>query len=399
MRKGHRIEIAGITGALACLVMIIFCGSARAEWGMGNLKIYPEFSVAETYRSNIYQTQSDRKSDWITTTRAGARMEYKFGAKHMLTMGYNAGFLNYTHNTTNNYWDHVAHSLLSLNFPGGLEVNLGTRFLKSTIEQTATVAHTRPYERSFTDFSTAYRFADRWKAEAKYNREQLSFDHTVDKGQNFWQNLYGGVMYYRFTARTSALTEYNYVQKTFPNNRVANSSSNNMYFGVAFDPAGKLRGDFKAGYGWKQFDHDLATRDNSPKNWIMAANLIQDFTKYTSVSFNAARSFYDDTDFGNASYIGTGAGATFQHFFTQKIGSTATAIYRYNEYLDYNADPVTAQQKKRVDKRWDFGVGAIYRMNRWIEGRLEYQYITKNSNFETYSFDENRVMLKIIVTP
>ena len=395
--RHRKKETIGI--GIAALVMVLFLsGTAFSEWGYGNLKIYPEFSVAETYRSNIYQTQTNRQSDWITTTRAGGRLEYKFGP-HKLTLGYNAGWLAYANNSSNNYWDHNAMSLLNMNFPGGLEVNLGSRFIKSTIEQTATVTHPRPYERSYTDFSTAYKFADRWKIQALYNREQLSFDHQADVAQDYWQNLYGGQMYYRFTARTSALVEYDYVTKTFQNNRASNSYSNNVYGGFSFDPAGRLRGDAKVGYGWKQFDNTMPNRNNKPDNWIMAINLVDEFSKSTSLSFNATRSLYDDSDFGNASYLGTGLGATFQHFFTGKLGGTATAIYRYNTYLDYNADPVTGLMKKRIDKRWDLGLGAIYKMNRWLETRLEYTYITKNSNFETYSFDENRVMFRIIVTP
>ena len=106
----------------------------------------------------------------------------------------------------------------------------------------------------------------------------------------------------------------------------------------------------------------------------------------------------DDTNFGNASYESTLAAATFQHFFTDKIGATATVQYWLSDYLDNFTEPVTGISKQRTDKRWDLGAGLIYKVQKWLETRLEYQYINRNSNFETYSFDENRIMFKILLS-
>ncbi len=398
MKHGRFEEILGIVISI-CMMIISACGDAWSEINLGRLKIYPELSLTETYRSNIYQTQSDTKSDFITTTRPGIRLDYQFGARHSLTMEYNAGWLSYARYSKNNYWDQRANGLLKLDFAGGLEFTLGNRFTKSVLEQTATVGRQRPYQQNITDTSLAYRFADRWKAQAKYSRDAMSFDHYYDRTADYLQDLFGGVMYYRFTGRTAALLEYDRVMKNFDRNDSSNSKSDNVYFGLTFDPAGKLQGEFKAGYGWKKFVHDVANRDNSPKTWIVLGNVTQNFTPYTSLSFLASRQLNDDTDFGNASYENTRASATLQHFFTGKLGGTATATYQLSNYLDNYTEPVTNASKKRKDNRWELGGGMIYKMQKWLEVRLEYQYINKQSNFETYSFDENRVLFKIAWTP
>ncbi len=379
--------------------MLLSAGASWSELRLDRLKIAPELSVTETYRSNIYQTQSDTKADFITTIRPGIRLDYQFGPKHNLTLGYNAGWLNYARYSTNNYWDQKANGLLNLNFAGGIEIVLGDQFTKSVMEQTATVGYQRAYQQNVTDASVAYRFADRWKAQVKYNRDSMAFDHVRDRPFDYLQDLYGAVMYYRFTGRTSALLEYDHIVKTFDQDDVSNSTSENVYLGVAFDPMGKLQGEFKAGYGWKKFLHDLAARNNNPSTWIVSGSVTQNFSPHTKLTFTAQRLFVDDTASANASYESTLAGLTFQHFFTDKVGATATAQYWLSDYLDDSTEPVTGISRKRTDKRWDVGAGVIYKIQKWLETRLEYQYINRNSNFETWSFDENRFMFKIVWTP
>lgn len=398
MRKKRITEIAGV-GLMASVMTLLLCNTAFSEMRMGRLKIYPELSLSETYRSNIYQTETERKSDFVTTLRPGFRADYQFGARHLLSLGYNAGWLSYAKYSTNNYWDHRANGLLELNFPGGLEFALSHNFVKSTMEKTATTGRQRRYQENISNGSAAYKFTDRWKVEGKYNRDDLSFDSSRDRGESYLEEIFGGSMYYRFTPRTSALFEYDYVIKDFDAMDISDHKDSNLYLGVAFDPMGKLQGSFKAGYGWKRFDNRVAGRDNNPESWIVLANLTENFTSYTSLSFVATRALLDDTDSANASYAMTSAGATFQHFFTGKVGGFAMANYRQNDYLDDRPDPVTGNLKKRLDKQWNLGGGLIYRIQKWLETRIEYEYITKDSNFSTYSFNENKVMFKIVFTP
>ena len=40
----------------------------------------------------------------------------------------------------------------------------------------------------------------------------------------------------------------------------------------------------------------------------------------------------------------------------------------------------------------------FYRIQKWLETRLEYQYTNKDSNFRAYEYDENKVTFKISIT-
>jgi hypothetical protein len=169
------------------------------------------------------------------------------------------------------------------------------------------------------------------------------------------------------------------------------------YLGVAFDPVGKLRGSFKVGYGWKEFDTNVAGRDNSPRNWIMAGQLVDDLDSRTSLTLDAIRALADDTQVLNASYVNTWVTLALQHFFTGKIGATATISYRERDYLDNLTEPVTGTLKKRNDQIWTGGAAGFYNIQKWLQARLEYQYSDAKSNFNQYSYTDHRVIFKIML--
>ena len=89
----------------------------------------------------------------------------------------------------------------------------------------------------------------------------------------------------------------------------------------------------------------MAGRDNSPRNWIMAVQLVDDFDPKTSLTLDALRALADDIDVGNASYVNTLASLTLQHFFTGKIGAAAAVSYQERDYLDNLTEPVTGALK------------------------------------------------------
>jgi len=389
------------TTIITCIFLFItsFALYARAEIKYGNIRIYPEIYVQEMFRDNIYQTQRDKNSDFITTIAPSLTMAYLFGP-NSFRIGYRAGFLQYARFSKNNYVDQNGFTSLNLRFPSGLDIDAQYDYKNSVRERTAEIARQRPYEESIGNLGVAYKFADRWKARAFWTYDDLAFkSDRFDRTESYTQNTYGAQLYYRLTARMSTLVEYNYIYKDFFSSDNSDHKDNLIYAGVAFDPAGKLKGELKGGYGWKKFKNSLAGRNNSPKTWIIAMNATQDFTKRTSLALNASRGFQDDTDFGNASYTATSVSLALQHMLTSKIGGVIGGGFSENAYLDDTREPVTNVLKKRTDKIWSANVGLFYNIQRWLEARLEYSYQDKDSNFQNYSFRENRVWFRVKFSP
>ena len=387
-----------VIGLLIGALSILLVGPVRADIRYQNFTLLPGLDLQETFRSNVFMTQSDKKSDYVTTVTPSMGLKYLFG-QSSFDLGYKVGFVNFAKYSANNYQDHRANALLHLVAPGGLEFTLGDNFTKSVLERMQLMTHQEPFHQNLLNAAAAYSFADRWKIEAKYNRDDLALDESRDRGADYTNNLVGTSLYYRFLPRMSGLVEYDYAVKDFTYDHVADHKDKLAYLGVAFDPVGKLKGTFKVGYDWKEFDTAVAGRDNSPRSWIMAGKLVDDFDARTSLTLDAFRALADDTLVANASYVYTATALTLQHLFTTKIGSSATISYQEREYLDNQTEPVTGQLKKRHDEIWSGGVAGFYNIQKWLQARLEYQYLDDKSNFDKYSYIDNRIIFKLIFAP
>lgn len=232
---------------LGCAASIMLFSESQAAIGTGRLTLLPELALQETYRSNIYQTESDKKSDYITTITPGLGLKYKFG-RSSFDLNYRVGFLNFARYSSNNYQDHRANGLLNLVTSGGLQLTLGNNFTKSTLERTGVITRQRPYHFNTFNAAAGYGFADRWKVEAKYVRDDQAFSSSLDRASEYTNSLYGMSLYYRFLPRVSGLIEYDYAVKSFnSSSRISDHKDHLAYLGLAFDPAGKLKGSAKAG--------------------------------------------------------------------------------------------------------------------------------------------------------
>lgn len=370
-----------------------------AELRLGNLKIYPEIGIEEMYRTNIYQTEWNTKSDFITSILPGIRGQYVFGGKHSLDAGYSGVGKYYSHYSENDYWKNTAWGTLSLRFNGGLDVSAEHRYINDWLERSAFMPRQRHYVENVSGALAAYRFADRWKVQAYYMRDDYSMSSLRDSIYSYLSNLYGGALLYRFTPRTSGVVEYQYITRSYDDFDIYDSTVNQVFVGVNFDPEGKLAGKAKLGYGWKEFDKSLPGRSTKSNTWVAEANLVQNFTKYTSLAISALRAFQDDNDYNNTPLYRTNASLTLQHFFTAKIGGTAVAGYENADYQKETVEPLLGVFKRREDNIYRTGIGGFYNIQKYLKVRLEYSYIKRDSNFKGYSFDENMVMFRIVYSP
>lgn len=394
MKKGVLVIVAA-----AGLLILSLRNNCSAELRLGNFRIYPEIGVEEMYRSNIFQTEDNRKSDFITSILPGVRAQYLFGRNHSLDFGYAGDWNNYARHTGDNYWNHKVWGNLSLRFPGGLDLAAEHRYINNWLEKSTFVDHQRHFIEHVSGATAAYRFADRWKAQLQYTRDDYNMSSSRDRLYSYTSNLYGGSMFYRFTARTAGLVEYQHIDKQFDRGDIFDSRVNQVFLGLDFDPAGKLTGHFKFGYGWKEFDKRLAGRSTRSSTYVANANLVQNFTTYTSLGLSGMRAFEDDGDYGNEPLYRTAASLTLQHYFTTKIGATAMGSYNRSEYQEATVEPITGSFRKRTDNLYSAGIGVFYNVQKYLKARLDYNYITRRSNFETFSFDENRVMFKVVYSP
>ena len=214
---GKEKEILGL-GLLACVLLLsVLTTRAGAEIGTNTLLFCPSLT------SGNFQEQciSDAIGQEVGLRHHG---HPRYGPQVPLRADYfhsaTGSVLSTSPSTRrNNYQDHRANALLHLVAPGGLEFTLGDNFTKSTLERIQLMAPDAFHE-NFLNAAAAYSFADRWKIEAKYNRDDLALTSFAIIAE-YTNNLVGTSLYYRFLPRMSGLVEYDYAVKSFVSDRLA----------------------------------------------------------------------------------------------------------------------------------------------------------------------------------
>jgi hypothetical protein len=133
-------------------------------------------------------------------------------------------------------------------------------------------------------------------------------------------------------------------------------------------------------------------RNNSPENWILSAQLIYRYSRYTDLTLSAQRSFQEDVDFFNSGYKNTGVWVTLNHEWSRlKVFSYASFFYLHNDYINPALD-TSGQFLTRQDYIVGAGVGFSRALTRWLRIRLAYSYINRNSNFFGFSYNDHKFL-------
>ncbi len=129
----------------------------------------------------------------------------------------------------------------------------------------------------------------------------------------------------------------------------------------------------------------LSVNGDIGKTWM--------FSRYGSLSF-ATSSGYDESYFG-AEKLGFGiyydAQCTAKYAFTKYLSGNIYGSYRKDKYMDI-------EENTRNDETREAGSGLTYR-KKWLSVMLNYFYRTVESTSGENDYEENRIHLKVMLSP
>ncbi|MDD2904074.1 MAG: outer membrane beta-barrel protein [Syntrophales bacterium] len=360
---------------------------------LGPVTVAPFLGYDALYRTNIYQTSTNKKSDFINTLNPGLSFELPMAKKHKLSVGYLGNAFIYSRYGNNSHYDQTINADASFNFPRW-SVRFGNGLRIATEERTAQNARQRDYTRESPYFAATLKFADRWRLEGNYQFEALTFAKQEDSTDNYQYHTMGWSLYYKFWPKTSALVQYVLLLRQHPNDSTQNNAVHTPMVGLTWDPTAKLSGTIKFGYTISDYYTKLPTRSNNPGSWAMSIQTLYRFSRYTNLALVAQRSIQEDADENNNAYVNTGLYLTLSHYFHYfKVNSYAVFSFYQNNYQENSFDGYTGEFKRRVDSVVSAGAGLSRPFTRWLRLRLDYIYNNKASNFGGFSYNEHRVLL------
>jgi hypothetical protein len=362
---------------------------------LGPVLVSPFLEYDEIFRTNIYQTSTDKKSDLVNTISPGLRFEMPLANKHRLSLGYLGNAFIYSINSKNSHYDQNFNADGVFNF-NKVSLRVGNALRLATEERTGDNQRQRPYTRETPYIGGVYKFADVWRLEANYQFDTLNFNKWVDRFDNYQYHNAAWTLYYKFWPKTSALVQYIMSFRNHPSNSVQNNWVQSPMVGLIWDPTAKLSGTVKVGYTSGNYYTSISGRNNTPKSWSLSIQTLYRYSNYTNISLIAQRSLQEDVDFGNNGYINSGLLLTISHLFHYfKVNSYVSFSYYRDQYLTDDVEPITGQIKRRDDYIVAIGSGLSRPLTKYLKLRLDYVYNNRGSNFATYNYNEHRLLLGI----
>ena len=365
--------------------------SAALGIRFGELRIHPAFSLTEQYESNVFQTPTNEQGDFSTRISPGFALHLPTG-RHDFYGGYRPEFVKYARLKNQDTINHFATLGMNLDFPGGLLVNVNNLFSKSTESPLSDVTGPVKNLQDILGSSVEYRLAERYSIALSHNLYYINYLQPQDEFLDRVENRVGLTGYYRIFPKTDVLLEPGYGRIEYLQSSSTNRNANNydILVGLRSEPTARLRGLSKVGYlfrepqtvGTKGFDGVVTSNQ-----WGYQ------MTDKTSWTLTFERRPFESSFTNNDFYISIFGILTVNYIFTPNLSFQADLGAALNQY------PVTAtlgtQTAKRDDTLFAAGAGLTYTFTRWLKVRADYHFDRRNSNFNTFDFNDNRARISI----
>lgn len=391
-----RVQPGSLTGILAPYGSAYAQDTLRRGWQMhrlGPLEVSPSLEYDAMYRTNVFETATDKKSDFINIINPGIQFQLPFAGQNRLSLGYLGNYFIYSRFSSQDHYDHYFNADAALNF-SRLNLRFGSGFRAGTEEENSEILRNRNYYAVSPYFQAGYGLADRWWIETNYQLDTLSFASKIDRLDNYQDQIFGASLFYKFWPKTSVFLQYVGGFRTHPFNSLQDNTVQSPYLGLNWAPTAKISGSIKIGYSFTNYDHQVPGLNSSTRTWSFNAQTSYRYNNYTTFILLAQRSIQEDVDLANTGFIGSGLTATVNHYFHYfKVSSYLTFSYYNNSYVNGSFNSSIGALERRNDNYLVVGGGLNRPLGPWLRVRLDYIYTDKSSNFGGFSYNEHRVLV------
>jgi len=360
------------------------------QWVPG-LKVSPFLSERVEYESNVFQVPSHSKDDIIFKTIPGIVADYTFGT-HSLSAGYRAEILRYLDLTNQDTVHHIAVGQLRLDFPRTLLI------LKDDFTRTSDPPGTELTGRILSTTNVLkpegeYRITPSFSTGLNYSWTRTRFDDRaigtlIDRDEH----LIGASVFWKFVPKGDLFLNYSYGLSNFTESSDRDFTSHNITVGLRGDITSKLSSSFRIGYTREDPVHGNQTSFNG---LILGGDYVYKPLERLTFTLSTLRARQEST-FGTDVFYVTNSG-TLSAFYQilPKVSLSARVGGGTNEY----------STKQTADGKTDFrhdsfilgGAQAEYEIQPWLRVGLEYLRISRDSNFPSFRFVDDRATARATV--
>ena len=381
------------TGVALWLCLLLFPLSAAVALDLGEwlpgLKLSPFLSERVQYESNVFQAPSHAQSDVVFKTIPGFLADYTVGP-HSLTAGFRAEILDYVTLTLQNTVNYISVAQLTLDFPF-LLFNLRDDFIRTNdppgteltgpIESTTNLLASEAEYRLTSWFSIG---ANGSWIRVRFDQESVGTDLDRD------EYLIGGSVFWKMLPKTDLRLSYSYAQKNFTMSSDRNVTINMVTLGVRGDLTAKLSSTFRVGI---QVRDPESSFQPGYTGLVLGGDWIYRPTEQTTITLTTDRSVQESSFEDTPYYVTSNATLGVQQQFGSKLTGTVRVGGGTNKYP--TKQTVGDVTDWRSDSFFVAGAAVEYQIQPWLLVGAEYTHTFRRSNFDTFDYQDDKVVAKV----
>ncbi len=371
----------------------------------GPVQLHPFLGVSEVYTDNVFRRDTNTKSDFLTAIAPGIQAFMPFGGgKHSVLLDYRAAQFLYAKFTENNALAQDALGHVSLNYPGGLAIDLQGGHLEGFDPRGSEVD---TQQKDITKWNVNHFIGQvEFSGQKAGIRLRTNFDDVnyTNNGQaaprdrtRAGANLSVSVA---VTPSSRALLGVRIVNNDYNTNKQQNSFGYGAYTGFSLAPTRQLSGEINVGYQVLNFDHAPIDEDSARGQALLArglslgseqrtffymrGNLDWNPTSRLSFRLRPFSTINQSAVQNTSTYKRIGVDVYGKQSFTNRLAIRGNFYYA-NDNFNTN----------RTDDRFRFRIGPEYRTVKWLGFRLDYIFEKRTSNISNFEFNSNTFMLSI----
>jgi hypothetical protein len=376
---------------------------------VGPLRLRPHMGVAQMYTDNVFRTNSNRTSDFVTNLAPGIQAQLPFAGFHSLIVDYRTNIQSYSRTPSNDVQDQTASGVLKFDFPGGLKIDLqgehklGHDPRGSALDNVTTqgLEVNKWTAKSFTG-QAEYTGA---QSSVRLNMQTLRWDYLNNGLGPSRDRLINNVVLAfsrNVTGKTALLASVGALQSIYDQNKNLDNVIYTFSGGGKWNVSELTSGEIMAGYQHVQFSRASVnqppplsqfSRDtDSSSSFYFLGRLNWQATPLLRITLQPYRTIQQIVTTGSLFYTVTGVNLTARHELTDSMTLNLNLGFEQNDFQASSSSGAIGGSQ-RTDDLKNIAIGVDYRAVRWLGLGAQYIFEDRQSTQSQFIYQASTVML------
>jgi hypothetical protein len=376
---------------------------------VGPLRLRPHMGVAQMYTDNVFRTNSNRTSDFVTNLAPGIQAQLPFAGFHSLIVDYRTNIQYYSRTPSNDVQDQTASGVLKFDFPGGLKIDLqGEHKLghdpRGSALDNVTAQGLEVNKWTAKSFTGQAEYTGA-QSSVRLNMQTLRWDYLNNGLGPSRDRLINNVVLAfsrNVTGKTALLASVGALQSIYDQNKNLDNVIYTFSGGGKWNVSELTSGEIMAGYQYVQFSRasvnqppplsQFSRDSDSTSSFYFLGRLNWQATPLLKITLQPYRTIQQIVTTGSLFFTVTGVNLTARHELTDSMALNLNLGFEQNDFQQSSSSGAISGSQ-RTDDLKNIAIGVDYRAVRWLGLGAQYIFEDRQSTQSQFTYQANTVML------